>query len=626
MRPEEILQLARDFFRIPGPPLQKRWAQEWEDVTVHTQGKYPKKLIDERRPYEDEVIKDYRKKNWRAITKDAFNRALTNLQRILGKSQVSIEYPEPLKEYLTSRVFAGTDFDGFFNRFVIRRMIDDANGVLVWWPLEIPQPNIPIEPRPFMVLSKNIKHFNDKMLSWLAPEKSPVRVAARSGNGTEIRDEGEVYYIVTRTHYLKMVQVGDKAKRDFELRVHYVHNLNTFPFIVLGGEETMRTNKASNEDDVWFTTYFSAAIPFADECLNQFSDHQGIMVTSTSPIREVDAPDCTARGCKGGWIDVPADMKTVEGATLAANFRLVPGTKLRQVECGTCHGSGKILPTGPFGVMWRRQASLINDGDRSREVPVMRFLSPDVNIVKYSGDYWRELRKDVDRALNLLFIDEAQSGVAKTIDREDKVSTLDRIGQHFYMTLVRTSIILIGRLRNVTFEDDDVIITLPPSFVVKSEEDLFTSMKGMRDNGMSSLYAIAGSLELARQKFPGNVRLHKMGDVLAQYDPLFGMTPADKVEAEGLGTIDAEMSRRSLLAPTALLRLVTEDAGILDKEFTEIEAAIDDVINGMAPDPPPAVQKVDDERKAAEAAAELAKKNPPVPPGTKQPPAPEVKQ
>ena len=105
-------------------------------MIVHTRGEIPKKLIETRRPYEPEEIKLYRIANYRAVTKDPINRAITNVQRIFSKSLVEIDISNELQQEVDDRTFDGLDFLTYIQQRVLRRMIEDANGLLVWWPTD----------------------------------------------------------------------------------------------------------------------------------------------------------------------------------------------------------------------------------------------------------------------------------------------------------------------------------------------------------------------------------------------------------------------------------------------------------------------------------------------------------
>mgnify|MGYP000861092691 CR=1 FL=1 len=571
----EIEQFGKDFFKLPKPALIERWAGEYEAMIVHTRGILPSDLIERRRPYEDKRIQKYRKANYEPITKDPFNRALTNLQRIFSKAAVTITFKqEDLKNYLESHNFGGVSFDTYMNRVVLRRMIEDPNGFLVWWPTAVPAENERLEPQPMLVLGKQIRHINDEVFSFLSPEKSEVMVTSKTGNARRIRAmEGEVYYIITTNDYFKLVQYGDIEKRRFRIEPHYSHKLGRIPVLILGGEETGHINPRNGEEDVWLCSFFGPAVPYANEAIRQFSDHQGVMITSAFPIREMEPINCTNSKCKGGYIsELDEDTR-----------------KTSRKECETCHGKGTIVPPSPYGTLLRPKRDDLGGDGSADPVPALRYISPDVEILKYSGEYWQTLVGKTEKALNLLFVEEPQSGVAKTIDREDKLSTLDRIGINVYQNLYHRSAVIVGQLRNLSTKDEDVVVALPPTFISKTEQDLLAEIDSYRKGSVNPMFTSMSMQQLVNKSFPGDVVAQRMIKVLTWYDPLFSYTTQEKMDMEAAGMIDVQTLRRSQFAYTALARLVEEKgADVLEKDRKTVEALVDEQVNAMGaiPEPP----------------------------------------
>ena len=562
----DIEEFAERFFEIPEPPLKKRWVREYEDITVHTQGRVASRLIEERRPYEDKDIQKYRRKNYEPVTKGPFSRAKTNLSRVFSGAQVVVKVDDDVvSDYIAGLNFEGVDLQSYWSRKLCSRMIEDANGLIVWWVDEVPPPNERVKPVPYLILCKNIRHLTDEVLTWKSNERSPVSVEDEKTGRKRLVEAGDVYYIVTTDAYWKLVQVGDLSAKRFELQPHYHHGLGTLPVFVLGGEEVSMPNEKTNVDDVWFSSFFASAIPFANECARQFSDHQGVLVTSGYPMKEVAPVKCMEPGCVDGQIRKVADNGEVTFTT-----------------CGRCHGRGKVPPFSPYGVLIREERSALSTESSSVDVPMVRFLSPDPSILEFGGKTWREYLKDVERELNLVFVDEAQSGVAKEIDREDKVAKLDKIGHHLFRGLMLQSIFVIGRLMGARLEPEDVTVSLPPTFIVRTESDLAGEMRLMRDGDAPSVLVGSIAAEYARKRFPGDRTIGTMLDILVAYDPLFSKSAEEVATAVSVGVVDRTMQRRHLLAYTALQRLVfNEGAGVLFDD--DIFNRLDDTIEEMMP-------------------------------------------
>lgn len=561
----EIEDYIQRFSRYPVPGASKHWAREHEDISVHTRALKPKKLIDKRRPFEDEGIKDYRIQAYEPITADVFGRAINNLQRIMSGSQVSVEIDKDLREYLDRPGFDGLDFFTWINKRVIRRMIEDPNGVLLWWPsgkgVSVPNDKVDVEPK--LILSTQIKHFDDQVFTYLSSEKSLVTVQDQ-GQSVE-RYEGKIFYIVTRDAYYKYSQIGEKSKDRFELTLHYEHKLSRLPLITLGGEEAEEILK-NGDSLLYLKSYFHSAVPFANEAIRQFSDHQGVMVTSAFPIREIEEIPCPEEGCNNGVITT-TDERNGE-------------TVIEQKKCGTCSGRGYIVPMSPYGVLSRKKPTGILEKDKGADAPMMRYISPDVDIVRYGGEHWDQLLKKAEKALNLLFIEEAQSGKAKEIDREDKVAQLDKIGANVFKNIVYNSLRLIDALRNLGGGKGKAIsITLPSTFKTKTESELIEEIGTLRDKNAPSFLIAQATIDYVKKRYSGNRVIQRAIDFLAQYDPIFYLTQAEKDGLLAASVITEEQHAKSLYSFSVVTSVANEmGEAFLQEDFAKIQTAVDKII------------------------------------------------
>lgn len=545
----EIEDYFSNFFEYPAPLAQRHWKQVYEEMSVHTRGHKPKKLLDERRPYEAQEIYDYRVKTYEPITKDPVDRAITSLQRIFSKSNVNIDIDQDLAKYLGRNQFEGFDFFSYIQKKPLRRMIEDPNGVLVWWPTGkgTRQNNEQVNVKPYLILSENIKHFNDDVCAWLSDEYSEVT----GSKGKEWT--GEVYYVVTKEGYYRFEQYGLKSNKTFRWVLHYAHQFEFIPVIVLGGEETGSIIKRLNKEIPYLQSYFASFLPFANEAVRQFSDHQAIMVTSAFPIREMEPLPCPNHECKNGKVYLAQGEVEV---------------------CDTCNGTGTIIPTSPYGVIVRPPKTGINPEQETNPAPALRYISPDVNIVKYNGEHWEALLQRAEKALNLLFIDEAQSGTAKLIDREDKQSTLDRIGDNVFLNIIKNSIIVIDALRNMGTTTEPQI-TLPPTFRIKSEQELIEEMTTLREKNAPEFVISEATMDLVRRRYGSNPQMQRVAEVLAAYDTYFSYSTAQKNELTASGAMTREEFLKSIHAPRMLNQIVMQSDDFMSMEYEAITSQLD---------------------------------------------------
>ena len=563
----DIESYIKDFSKYPQPVAKKQWVEAYDEMAVHSRKKSPTKLINKRRPYEDESVKKYRIDNYEHVTMTVITRGIERLQTILSQANVNIDIPESLSSYLSEPIFQGGNWDNFVDNFVMRRMIEDPNGLIVWFPkgkgVEIG--NEKVNPVPILLLSKNIHHFDENVLTFLSDEKSEVK-----DNGSQ-KFTGKVYYIVTKESYYKYIQVGDKSKNKFELHEYYKHDLEELPVVSLGGIECGSMQREGskglkNQEITYLGSYFSSAVPYLNEAARQFSDHQAIMVTSAHPIREMESVPCIAEGCEGGKIRIFGDNDT------DIDFK----------TCKTCSGKGEVIPSSPYGVLFRKRSNLFNEKQMS-PTPALRYIAPPVEILKYTGDHWKDMIEAAEKAINLLFIDNAQSGKAKEIDRESLTSMLDKIGKNIYDNIYKKSYNIVHALRENS-SSGAIVINLPASFRVRTEEEMVKEISELKTENSSSFIVSQSVIELIMKRYSGNRVLQKIAKFLISYDPLFPYSTSEKIQMQAAGIVSKTDNFRSLNAMRICQEIATEDkTSFLEMSFNELKTKVEEMISKIEP-------------------------------------------
>lgn len=529
------------------PKKHEHWEEVRNTMFVHTRGKNPGYILTERRPNEDPEVQKYRLKIYEPITKGSMNRAMDKLYRIFQGANFSIQVSDELDVYLSERKFSGQYFYSFIQKHVVRRMIEDPNGWLVWFPVGegLINPAIKVEVEPRLVFSNQIKVLTDNLITWKAEDEHSEVWTGMGGNQKE--NVGAVYYTLDEFSFYKHVQYGRAVDRNFTTELIYTHNLGMLPGCVLGGDLT---------DDDYFESYFSAFVPFANEAIRQYSDWQGVMTTSAFPYREETAETCDAPGCRHG---VVFNKESEE-----------------HENCRRCNGSGRVISRSPYGVFIREKGSGVfgETGTASNE-PLLRFISPPVDIIEYSGKAWETLLKKAEEALHLNTIDEAQSGTAKTIDREDSFAQLTKISNNLFDEIIYKSLVFIEGFRNVVQPMPPVIVK-PISFSMKTEDDLVEEINKLSDKNAPVAFLVETTKDLARKRFSGNKSVSRMVEVLVSFDPIYHIKASDKQQLLASGTIKKEDMLRSLFAYKVLSELVAENGtAFLENSLGDIFKAIE---------------------------------------------------
>jgi hypothetical protein len=524
------------------PDYYDEWYNVRETMFVHTRGKKPGKILTERRPNEDPEIKKYREMIYEPITKGSIQKAIDKLYRIFQNANFSIQVSDELNAYLSTVKFNENFFYSYIQKFVVPRMIEDPNGWIVWIPTGegLTNPSVKVDVEPLIISTEQIKYLDKNNITWL-DEKEKSRIK----KSNKIVNEGLVYYTLTNVGFYKHVQYGDDRKIQFEVIPVYMHNIGKVPGCVLGGDLT---------PEKYFESYFSAFVPFANEAIRQYSDWQGVMTTSAFPYREEVGETCDAKGCRDGII---YDSENEE-----------------HDMCRRCNGTGRIVSRSPFGVFIREKGNAAFSGESSTE-PLIRFITPPVDIIQYSGDAWQTLLKKAEDALHLNLIDEAQSGVAKIIDREDSFAQLTKISNNIFDEIIYKSLVYIEAYRNVTNPQAPNIIK-PISFSMKTEWDLMQEIINLTDRNAPVSFLIETTKDLARKRFSGNKAVSRLVEVLVSYDPIYTISAKDKISMMQSGIIEKEDVLKSLHAYKALTTIVAQNGtAVLEEPISDIFAMID---------------------------------------------------
>lgn len=497
------------------PATKDDWTRVYSSMIIHTRGVKPKELLEIKRPNEPNDVRDYRLANYRAITKHGINQAIDSVYRVLSSSNYSIKYSDTLNDYLSETKFKflgeKQDFHTLFFKTVLRIIFDDPNGLLVWMP-ENSNPELspieqletePINVKPLYVCSKDIKHLTDEVAAFVGG-KEVVKIPA--GHNKTKEELHDYYFICTHDFIYRYVPYWDEDKKKVSYQIEDWYNLSLtegepdpdkeFPSVIwhyLGGNVVM------NEKDLrYYDSFYGCYVPFGDDCICAYSDNQAVRVRYNFPFTSVKGQVCTS--CKGAG-------KVIDGE----------GKK----TCTTCNGSGKVVPFTPFG-HYLKEPPASTDNEHYRAEPSIEFYSPDVSILQHSYETWEDLLSKAKDTVNLMFIDEAQSGVAKEIDREQKYETLIKITQNFF-GLIRWSLEIIEAYKAPFISDrKESEVTEPETFSIKSESQLMTELNDMTQKETPQVFVATTSNMIAEKIYSNDQEAKIIVEILSKWDVLYG--------------------------------------------------------------------------------------------------------
>jgi hypothetical protein len=541
---ETIDEYIKAFLKLPESELKTKWVEIFEEMAVHTRKRLPKELLLKRRPNEEERIYNYRIENYEAITYGSMNKSFDDLFRIVNAVNYTIDANDEVKDFIKTAKFKDQNeqlnFELYIQKVVMKRMIEDPNGFLVWLPSGegLTDSSVQITPKPKLIFSSQFYYSDENVFSYLSDEKTPLRVPG----GVEYC--GKVYCIFTKEWFIKLYQEGTKSSPKWIREDIYEHGLGEFPVITLGGDKTAAG---------YYESFFAPYLAFGNEAIRQFSDWQAVMISSTHPIKEVFEAECD--------VDIISKISN----NISENEQKFE----KQVSQGKLKLRNKTA--SPYSVIERKVLSKSQENFEANlpyEIPSVRFIQPNVENVKYSGESWEKLLEWAENSLNIdLTVGVNQSGVAKQLDKEGQYSMLTKIGNNIFDNIYLNSLKFIdGYINVIPVNESDVAIIKPSTFWVKNEDDLVNEITVLKQGNAPNFFMAQASVELAKKRFSGKPLSEKIFIFISVYDPLYIYTSEEKTNMVASGAVANDQATSSIYAYTILQQMAYE-IGV--REFIE---------------------------------------------------------
>lgn len=550
----DIKKYAKTVPKIDNKENVKNWNSVFDQMAVHTRKRKPTELLLAMRPNEEQHIFDYRLANYRAITYGSMNRALDSVSRILNKIQFDVECDQKTKDYLDKRQFSDEitsyDFFGFFEKIVFKSDIEDPNGWLMWVPsgLGTEDNGVEVDPKPYFFCGEKIIHTSEDVVTFLSDEKNIIY--DRDGNSVE----GDIYWIFTKEWMYKLVQISLDKRVSYRLDEFYEHAIGEIPGFVMSGDKNA---------DGYFESFFAPYCAFGDEAIATFSDWQAIKVTSGFPYTEEFYTECEIRQREVPKRSDPVPAKE-EKYKKKSGFEKFPRT--------------------PFNTIIRKipgnKADSEITGERilPADIPSKRFISPDPEVMIYSGESWDRLITKAEDSLHLNLANGTnQSGVAKEKDLEQERTMIDKIGANYFGHMMYQSIKYIDcYIRRKAYADSVVAINTPASFMLKSENDLIQEITTLKAANAPSVFLAEVTVELARKRFAGNPVAKRIFDLVSILDPLFYYDNIQKMGMVNMNSVTKEAYVRSIYCYSILQRMAQEMPEFMKAPLATMEVKFDE--------------------------------------------------
>jgi hypothetical protein len=503
--------------KYSGGHLHSEYKQTVEimtDMRAHSDGDKVglAKLIDERRPQEDEEYKKYRIKILVEITKPIIGKVITSLSKI-RKSQdwsckfdpknvpSSITPDEVPQKYFDEKYPFFKSLDAWLFSVCLKNYLVDPNGLVVIAPLNVAIPESELY-KPFAIVF-NSDQVMDYVHGDYAVLKSRETNSYKEDN-VEYND-GLIMYIFTTTKIQKWVQI--KRDKTMLLSFDFDHNIGELPVFKLGG-----ILKESKGNIHIYESRISAMLPHLKEAVREYSDLQAEVVQHVnSKTWQYAAQDCTR--CKGTGM-----IKKGE----------------KSVKCTECGGHCKIV-TSPF----QNNMLVTPPGPGMTQVPIppAGYITKDTSIVKIQDERIEKHKYNALSAINMEFLAETplnESGVSKLVDREEHHSFVYSVAEDlvgikekvlYFSTEMRYMVLVPAKETRALLLPAQ---SVPEKFDLINSNYLVEELKKAKDAGVSSIIIRSLEMEYASKKFNTDMDLKKFMDLSFNLDPMPGMTEDEK--------------------------------------------------------------------------------------------------
>lgn len=533
-----------------------------EEMRIHADGKFPEKLIEERRPNEPKEVMDYRKKIFIPKTKPTFGRIVSSLSKIRRSSDWSIRYAnldkftlitedETLEQYCEFKFPKFTSVTNWVFSVLLKKYLTDPNAVVFTFPMEINvAENEHMKPYPVIFDSENVLDYEQDDYAILV---NPLGSSVYSSG----RDKGKSFYVVTTEKIQRYDQVNGKG--DLALQIDYLHGIGFLPVFRIGA--IVCKDEGNN---YLHESRIADICPELNEALREYSDLQASKVLHIYPerweITENECPKCsgTGRQPNPNWTEENAHHPS----TLPCDYQ-------------DCH-NGKV-PTGPYSKILVRMRNAL-DGGGSVPIPPAGYVEKDVEIVRIQDEGVDKHIYSGLSAINFQFLEQTplnQSGKAKEVDKDELNNTVNAIAEDLVRVMDNVyKIIAVVRYSGL-YSIDEIVkemlpkITVPEKFDILSSTHLEEQLTKAQENKVSPVILTALQKEYAAKKFSTDPSVLDRLTLILDLDPFPNVSQDEKMTMLSNKGITLENYIISSNIQEFVQMAIDEDASFADKPRIE---------------------------------------------------------
>lgn len=462
---------------------------------------------------------------------------------IFQESNYDYEFAnENTETYCKAKNFEGLDIYDYITDILTPAIVNDPNGFIVAYPNDFYEPKEEQAtdedaglPELEYVCSEQVLFFSTDVLAW------------HESKGAFIIDS-EAYYFIPFDAKEKKYKASEA--------VVLPHTLGVAPFRQLGGYKMY-----SKDLGHYYLSYFSGAIDWANVAVRQFLDAEAYAKDLIPIVQQIEVDCYTCHG--SGSVPVLCEDGNA-GCTSV---------------CTTCNGTGTINRNLGDVISVNVQDVQNTNGN----IPdYVKYLTANPDILKGADERFYNLYDRFMDALYLKYSLQAQSGVAKALDRSKMYMFLSSFSNNIFNVVTDILIFIDGLLNNTPASRDNIVVRRPSQFMLKTDSDLRAELKelvvaGVTDSGIKT---VSDTIDILAND--NQINRYKI-EILSLYDPMRYKTDQQKTNLVIVGGAFTKADLvRSARASNELDRIIHQygNTWFLQASYETLKTMLD---NAMQP-------------------------------------------
>jgi hypothetical protein len=470
-------------------------------------------------PSEPDWAQQYKKDNYRAITKAPFKKVQNSIAKISrardliitasDKNSPKIKDSETLYQYCFESFPTYKSIVNWFFNAHIKQYLTDSNGVVIIAPKDVLDDDY-------------VEEYKDKFVEgFLKPIPYYFCITKVQYNDDDllIIKESERKWIVVDSINYYLITLDDK-KEHYTTTILYSHNLNYLPVIVNGGVIT------SDDDDLYYESWVAGIIPDFDQALLENIDKNVTIKQHLYPEKAVFTQN---------------ECKTCNGTGQLT--RINAFNKHVTHRCNDCNGEGYSMGS-PFSIHKVRPALNSEENSIPDWAPA-KYIQKDLKPVEFLSQDIKNLIKSGLGAVNMEFLAESptdQSGVSKSYDYDQTHLFLSNISQDIFGRFIPFIISTINDLRySVLLEyNREVLNAQLPNINIPNDFDIITAsvieeqISKATESKVSSSIIESMQMDYISKKYEGNQKEMAYQQNVILLDSLRGQSWDDIMTANAI--------------------------------------------------------------------------------------------